>query len=414
MSDQNEEDREELSESGIPIGIEASDDEIILEPFDPESISIEQKVVAMDTLIRRLKQGSILLAPGFQRSEVWNDTRRSLLIESLMLKIPLPMFYVAGNDKGEWEVVDGLQRLSTIRDFILGDSNGDQLKLKNLEFLGDKFNGKTYKAFENDRGDIIMQRLMNTIMEAEMRFTVINPGTPEEVKRNIFKRINTGGMPLTSQEIRHAMYQGSASNLLMELAQNEELIAAVGKNINDTRMGARELVLRFMSFKLFSWRSYKSNMDNWLSNAMRVINLLPSLDSNELEKIFKDEPVPQLRCASIDDLTFSFSLSMKRSALLFGEHAFRKSLPGAEKKSPINKALFATWPNILSDLTAGEFDILLERKDELLKEYATLIADKAFLDSISRHASQAVRGVEYRYTRLEELVNGIAGSNTSD
>jgi len=409
MSELIEENLEELSENGTPTGIEATDEEIILEPFDPESISIEQKVVAMDTLIRRLKQGSIHLAPGFQRSEVWDDTRRSLLIESLMLKIPLPMFYVAGNDKGEWEVVDGLQRLSTIRDFILGDAHGVLLKLKNLEFLGDKFEGKTYKVLENSAGqsDMIMQRLMNTIMEAEMRFTVINPGTPEEVKRNIFKRINTGGMPLTSQEIRHAMYQGLASDLLKELVCRPEFISAIGKKINDTRMGARELVLRFVSFKLFSRKSYRSNMDGWLSNAMRVINLMPDLNEENLTKIFRDQPIPELECTSIDELTAKFSLAMDRSALLFGTHAFRKSLPGGGKKSPVNKALFETWSTILSDLDVSDFEVLVSKKDKMLDEYRKLFSNSAFLDSISRHASQVARGVEYRYDKVEELVTLI-------
>ena len=125
--------KEELAEDGSKTGVEAeNEDEDILEPFDPDSISIESKVIAMDTVIRRLEQGTILLAPNFQRNEVWDATRRSRLIESLMLKIPLPMLYVAANTEGSWEVVDGLQRLSTIRDFILGDKQGKKLKLSNF------------------------------------------------------------------------------------------------------------------------------------------------------------------------------------------------------------------------------------------------------------------------------------------
>ncbi|WEH92677.1 DUF262 domain-containing protein [Acinetobacter soli] len=182
--------QEELSELGEKIGIEVDEDEDAIEPFNPEDISIQQKVVPMDVIIRRLKQKSIHLSPSFQRKDVWNATRKSRLIESIMLNIPLPMFYVAADENGTWEVVDGLQRLSAIRDFIIGDKNGSMLKLSNLEFLGEKFNGKTFVAIENDPKE---QKLVNGIYEAEMRFTVINPGTPEAVKRNIFKRINTGG-----------------------------------------------------------------------------------------------------------------------------------------------------------------------------------------------------------------------------
>ena len=141
---------EELSENGSRIGIEAEEDEVI-EPFDPSEISIQQKVVSMDVLIRRLKQGTIRLSPAYQRNEVWDKSRKSRLIESLMLNIPLPMFYVAADGEGSWEVVDGLQRLSTIRDFVIGKSRAGRhefLRLSNLEFLGEKFDGKTFPEIE--------------------------------------------------------------------------------------------------------------------------------------------------------------------------------------------------------------------------------------------------------------------------
>lgn len=90
------------------------------DPFNPEEISIDTKTIAMETLLRRLEQNTIRLNPNFQRKEVWNDERKSQLIESLILKIPIPMFYVSSDEKSNWTVVDGLQRLSTIRDFVLG------------------------------------------------------------------------------------------------------------------------------------------------------------------------------------------------------------------------------------------------------------------------------------------------------
>jgi uncharacterized protein with ParB-like and HNH nuclease domain len=103
-------------------GIEQDDDNDRLDdPFNPEEISIDSKVVSMDNCLRRLTQGTITLNPDFQRKEVWTEDKKSQLIESLMLKIPLPMFYVSADEKNNYTVVDGLQRLSTIRSFILGD-----------------------------------------------------------------------------------------------------------------------------------------------------------------------------------------------------------------------------------------------------------------------------------------------------
>lgn len=401
--------KEELAEDGSQIGIEAEPEENILEPFDPNSISIQTTPVAMDALIRRLKQNSINLAPDFQRSEVWDITRRSRLIESLMLNIPLPMFYVAADEDGKWGVVDGLQRLSTIRDFISGDKEGKKLKLKNLEFLGKKFDGKTFDDIESNPAQI---RLLNTIMETVMSFTVINPGTPEEVKRNIFKRINTGGMPLTPQEIRHALYQGQSSDLLMDLIMLPEFKAVMNRNINDSRMGARELVLRFIAFLIFPIEYYKSDMDKFLSNAMRVVNCMPDMNSNRLSKIFKDESQPEIKLNQIQIIKDKFILGMTRGKQLFSDHAFRKSLKGTQRKSPINKALFEAWSNVLCQLSKDEFDVLIAEKAILFELYQQKLDDNDFNNSISRHATQT-KGVLKRYEAINEIVGAtlMAGKN---
>lgn len=401
MKEENEDGiKEELSESGEKIGIEAENEEEHMEPFNPEEISIQQKVIPMDVIIRRLKQGSIQLSPSFQRKEVWDITRKSRLIESLMLNIPLPMFYVAADEEGNWEVVDGLQRLSTIRDFIIGDKNGVLLRLKNLEFLNDKFEGKTFKAIEVDPS---AQKLVNDIYETEMRFTVINPGTPEAVKRNIFKRINTGGMPLTAQEIRHALYEGESSKLLQRLVQNIYFKQAVGKKLDDSRMGASELILRMLSFMILDRSYYKQGMDNWLSNMMRLINSYPNPEGVEVKKIFQINEDVALKVKSIDDIVNRFEISMKRAEKLFDGHAFRKSLPGDYRKSPINKSLFEVWGNILSELKEDEFDKLDKNKLTLITNYQRLLFDTDFNNAISRHSSTQ-KGVLDSYREIKEIV----------
>ncbi len=398
--------KEELSETGERTGVEFDDEEeLIHEPFDPNTISIEQKPVPMDTLLRRLKQGSLKLSPDFQREEVWNQTRQSRLIESLILRIPLPMFYVAADKDGNWEVVDGLQRISTIRNFILGDKKGKFLSLKNLEFLEKKLKGKTFKSIENDP---LHQKLLNTIHETELRFTVINPGTPEEVKRNIFKRINTGGMPLTAQEIRHALYQGHSTELLTTLVETKAFKEAIGRKINDTRMAARELIIRFLSFEVLPRSSYASNMDSWLSNAMQVMNLFPEIEPTDIEKIYTSNPAPSILCRDEKVLVEKFRIAMERSQLLFDGHAFRKSLPSANKKAPVNKALFETWSNILCSLEDYEFDTLLDRKSVFWEKYEQILADADFNNFISRHSSQP-KGVKGRFEKLYALVNEVLG-----
>jgi len=125
-------------------GIEDEEDEnCITDPFNSEEISIDTVKFSMDACIRRLIQGTIKLNPDFQRQEVWTPDKKSRLIESLMLKIPIPMFYVSSDEKSYLTVVDGLQRFSTIRDFILGkkyletkkeEDKGAGFRLQDLEF----------------------------------------------------------------------------------------------------------------------------------------------------------------------------------------------------------------------------------------------------------------------------------------
>ena len=161
-------------------GIESEEDEKITDPFNPEDISIETRITPMETILRRIKQGTLILNPDFQRKEVWTDVRKSQLIESILLEIPIPMFYVSSEEDGNWTVVDGLQRISAFRDFVLGTKfmtsknvkeEGAGMPLTGLEFL---------KELEGKQMKDLPTKLYNRILEAEFSVTVINPGTPEE------------------------------------------------------------------------------------------------------------------------------------------------------------------------------------------------------------------------------------------
>ncbi|MCI4624421.1 MAG: DUF262 domain-containing protein [Candidatus Magnetoovum sp. WYHC-5] len=406
--------KEEVAD-GSPTGVEEKSEENTREePFDPTQISIDVKLIIVDSIIRRLLNNSIRLAPAFQRNEVWNIERKSRLIESLMLKIPIPMFYVSSDQKGNYDVVDGLQRLSTIRDFVLGEDyiktkdeskRGKGFQLKGLEFWGEKYNNKTFNELPPEFKD--------RILETEFRFTVINPGTPEEVKRNIFKRVNTGGMPLTAQEIRHALYQGEATKLLEELAKSEVFNIATGEAVDDSRMAARELVLRFLSFSLFNYKDYpkSSDMDAFMSNAMRVINLMPDIKIEELKKIFKDSDkdpyVPLLRYTDVDSLKKRFFIGMKRANELFGKLAFRRHSKSG-RMNPLNKTLFEAWGNVLADLDEDSYKRLIKNKDILDNTYTKKAEELTFNNSFSRYNAKYT-DVQYRYKVLKECLTNAIG-----
>ncbi|MBF0342872.1 MAG: DUF262 domain-containing protein [Nitrospirae bacterium] len=405
--------REELAADGRPSGVEAEEEISRQEPFDPEQISIDTKVFPLETITRRLIQGSIRLAPAFQRNEVWGATQKSQLIESLMLKIPIPMFYVSSDVKGNWDVVDGLQRLTTVKEFVLGNTymqakqeadRGNGLRLVSLEFWGDDYNNFTF----NQLPDF----LKNRILETQFNFTIINPGTPEEVKRNIFKRINTGGMPLTSQEIKHALYHGKSTKLLEELVATEEFKQATGNSVDDSRMAARELVLRFLAFSVRSYESYPktSNMDDFISDTMRIINIMPDLEEKELKKIFKNqakslEQLPEIRFKDIDKLKNRFIVGMRRAFELFGVHTFRSSYAN-NRRSHINKTLFEVWGNLLADLNEDEFNTVKSKKTTFLEEYHKILNEQEFYLYISRY-SWMYNSVHRRYIDLKKIMTEI-------
>jgi hypothetical protein len=395
--------------TGIEDDEEMSVDEDENDPFDPEEVSIDTKPITMETLLRRLEQGSIKLNPDFQRNEVWSDDRKSQLIESLLLKIPIPMFYVSSDEKSNWTVVDGLQRISTFRDFVLGKKflsdpqknraeRGNGMRLSRLEF---------WRKLEGLRMNDLPPHLYNRVIETVFTFTIINPGTHEEVKRNIFKRLNTGGMPLSSQEIRNALYTGTSTILLNELANMKEFKTATCDSINAQRLEDRELILRFLSFLVRKPKTYRRtlNIDTWLSDTMIIINALPNLDSREIKKCIKQKTInlDDIEHISINGIKDTFSLAMKRAHKLFGKHAFRKSTDNMRRR-PINKSLFEAWGVLLSGMTEIQFNLLCTNKKSFMVEYRRLLDDEAFSIAISRDSMKHL-SVKLRFEKLTEIIN---------
>ena len=395
LDDELKEQASECRESGLENEIDPEANELDINPFNPEDISIVTNQMAMDGLVRRFLQGSIVLNPDFQRNEVWDMKKRSQLIESLMLKIPLPMFYVQSDEDGILTVVDGLQRLSTIRDFVLGE---DYLNFKKddgtrrEEFRGMGFKLEWLEFWSEYEGKQFYQlppKLQNRILEAQVQVTVIHPTTPEVVRRNIFKRINTGGIQLNSQEIRNAIYAGPATNLLNELSNIDSFNKVMGNSVNRLRMQDKELILRFLSFLIRDYKEYTRTVtaDMWLGDTMIILNAMQDLsqiDYRRLSNWRSKEPI-KVRTMTKDRILQYFDKAMKRNYEIFGEHAFRKSFAG-QTKSPINRSLFETWAFIMGRYTDEEFVRLCENRRAFMQEYARVLNNPDFELAISRHA----------------------------
>ncbi|MBW4622264.1 MAG: DUF262 domain-containing protein [Cyanosarcina radialis HA8281-LM2] len=342
--------------------------------YDPEKINIVTREPTIEQLLRRINKEELDLAPDFQRhANVWKDDAKSRLIESIIIRIPLPAFYIDATDEDRWLVVDGIQRLFALKQFV----NDKELKLSGLEYLT-HLEGKTYNELE--------RRYQRRIEETQVTVYLIEKGTPPEVKYNIFKRINTGGEPLSNQELRHALNPGKATKLLTKLAVSPEFkqVVKLGQS-RKMRMEDQEFILGFLAFKLTNYKHYKDGTrDLFLTQALSKANNLSEIELNQFENVFK-----KIMLAAFD---------------LFGEKAFRKISAKSRKQQPINKSLFETWSVSLSNLSEQEIDLLKERKQDLLHRFICHVDnDESFFKSIS----QAAEKVEYRFSIIEKIIKEV-------
>ena len=371
---------EEIAADGKPAGVEK--EEYAPYPFDTEKISITTKPIPLSTIIRRLKRELIIAAEMQRGDNLWDTGMKSRLIESILLRLPLPLFYASEDKNGKLYIVDGLQRISAIRTFV--DENG--FILEGLEFL---------KNLDGKRHDELPEGLQIRIEETSLQFVIIGADSPQEVQRNIFRRLNIGGLPLSDQEIRHALYYGPSAELLQNLVELEQFKTATDNTISDTRMAGRELILRFVAFYMMGTKEYRidNEMDKFLCDAMQIIN-----DSRPRNR--------NVNCMDIEKIKNDFILAMVRAEELFDDGAFRmyfrcKARPKA-KRSKINKSLFEVWSVLLARMCDEDFHKLLHKRDQL---HITMVAhyDNSFKRLCGSDALVAAC-VKARHVRIEKIV----------
>lgn len=353
-------------------GIQSRASDEIFQPFDPSQIRVETKPMVISLILERIKNTEIDLNPGFQRKGgIWSDKAKSRLIESLLIRIPLPAFYMDGTDESRWLVVDGLQRLSALTEFVLQG----RFKLRGLEFLSD-YEGYTFTK--------LPRKLQRRILETQVIVFLIQEHTPAEVKFNIFKRINTGGLPLSTQEIRHALNQGPATELLHTLATDSTFLDATQNGIPDRRMGDRECVLRFLAFTITPPQSYKLyDLDTFLNEAMADIN--------------------KMARPALHEVSERFRRSMRINEELWGNYAFRKRKLDSSRRGPINRALFEIWSVTMNRLDDDDVSRLQERRELLNTNMSRALEDIQF-DAAITFGTGDSRKVQYRFGKAQAIV----------
>ena len=356
---------------------DTSSEDAPIKPWNPDEIRIQTRHFSIRQMIDMIDDEEVDLAPDFQRAYVWKAKQRCGLIESVLLGIPLPSFYLNEDSDGKMQVVDGVQRLTSIHKFYHGD-----FSLCGLTYL-EELNGKLFSDIE---ATVFGRRFKNTQLVAH----VIAPQTPARVKYDIFKRLNTGGTPLTAQEIRHCMSRDRSRNFLRHLTQLPVFTDVMGpKVVNHPRMADREIALRLIAFHVIPVEEYSNfeSLEEFLGEVTR------RLDSPDL---IKDDDLTRLETLA--------KRGMYNAGQVFGEFAFRRWPLGQERKSPINRALVESFGTALSNLETAPDSDFIDGLRQRSRE--TMTGDLEFIGSISQ-STGTVSNVRIRMDTAQRLVQEV-------
>lgn len=354
----------------------------ISKPFNPLDIDIISQTLVLSNVFERLRFDEIELAPDFQRNpDLWNVVKQSRLIESLIIRIPLPTFYFDASDENRWIVVDGLQRLWTLKCFVVEPTGSkNKLQLKNLEYL---------KEYEGLYFEDLPRDIQRRIKEQTILAYLIRKGTPDKVRNSIFERINTGGMTLTPTEIKNSIYRGQAAKLLKEMATDALFLKATRNRISSDRMLDREFINRFLSFYILRVESYRGNLEEFLCDGLETINATsPSI---------------------LDTYRKAFTQAMELASFLFEDTAFRKPPKNKNETKgygPINKPLFECVSVNLALLSPAQAQLVIARKSQFLNKYKELFLDSEFFQSISS-ATGHEKNAMTRHVKFKNLLDEV-------
>lgn len=386
---------EELTSDGRPVGLEVdrTQNEIgdVRAPFDPAAIDVITQVRTVDLLLSRLREGELHLSPEFQRrANLWNSERKSGLIESLLLRIPIPSMYVSEDSNGDYTVVDGLQRICAIANFVdvaaLNKAvNADltPLRLEGLQSVGRDFEGASFAD--------LSRLLQRRILETEVTLHVIRASTPPDVKFNIFSRINRGGLPLAAQEIRNAIYPGRWRRVARDLAESSAFQAATEGRIKGERMEDIELILRFLAHFMRPVdyrRPDDQNLDEFLNDF-----------AENSEKLYFDE--------DWEIATQAFLKAMAFAPEIFGRHAFRKYYLPDDNRRPINRGLFEAQSVVLGRMPESRLSELRHSQPLIMRKLADLFNLDSEFSSSLLYATGRGSSANVRFEKLQELLESI-------
>ena len=338
-----------------------------------DDLLIRQETRTVYEVVRRINQKFYVMNPDFQRDIVWEEAQQSKLIESVIMRIPLPVFYLAEDEHGRMVVVDGLQRLSTFRRFLK-----DELVLRLPH----------QRELEGKRFSDLSPKLQNRVEDCNLILYIIDSKVAESARLDIFERVNSG-VPLTRQQMRNSLYMGPATRFLKNEAETGIFLAATGRSLKRKTMRDREFVNRFCAFRLLGVDDYRGDMDQYLAACLRRMNKMAHGD--------------------LDTLAIGFRQGLANNRLLFGKHAFRKHAPGQDWRSVLNASL---WDVMSTGLSRYSEDHVRRESAVLLDAFYNLLTNEEFNTAIT-YATNDQKRVRARFVMTEALFKEVMGAHTA-
>jgi len=348
-------------------------------PQEEKRVVWQPKDYSIRELFEMFKDGELHLQPKFQRLHVWDKKKAYKLIESIFLDVPIPVIYLAEEENGVFTVIDGQQRLRSFFDFMDG-----RLKIKGLLVLTE-LSDKKFTELSTEQKSKFKKATIHTI--------VIKKESQEDIRFEIFERLNTGSVQLNNQELRNCMFRGNYNELLEDLAKDKTFLSLLGLKEPHKRMMDRETILRFFTFYHSTYLRYEPPMKTFLNNEMRKFLSLDERETERLRKLFKK--------------------SVDLTKTVFGENSFRRFIPGSEtdtngvwERKKINKALFDI---VMYGFTNYEKHQIVPRSDAIREELIWLMThDQSFIDSIMLGTSDKSK-VLTRFEKWLENLREIVG-----
>lgn len=387
---------DELGDEGLFLEDESQlesekDIDISHDAFDFSSIAISASDWTTETIVGQIDKGNILLSPDFQRRDAWDPSRKSRFIESLVLGFPIPQIVLAESKakKGSYIVLDGKQRLLSIRQFFATADQTEiykKLTLKSL-VLKDDLNGK---SIEDLRGDPSFENDVASLENQTIRTVVIKNWKDERFLYHVFLRLNTGSVPLSPQELRQALHPGPFVNFLEKKSTDSLPLREILKiKSADFRMRDSELLLRYFAFKNFL-TAYKGDLKDFLDTTCKFYNERWSVSEPNIEQQYVD-----------------FVESHEVVKEIFGKSAYRK-WTGTQYESRFNRAVFDVMILAFSELNVRV--LAVGRHSDIERAYKEVCNESAFLTSVE----STTKSIDATVTRLAlwfDKLNGLIGSD---